>query len=615
MIMGKRLGDYEVLSELGRGGFATVYRARGPQGETVAVKVLTERATDDAYSRFAREERLLEALGEAEGFVPILATGVSEYGPFFVMPLLPGGTLRDRLEKQGTLEYEEALQLGRALATSIGWAHERGIVHRDLKPENILFAKDGRALIADLGIAKHFKKGSTTNSVSESITEQGVFLGTAHYMAPEHMDDSKSVGPRADVFALGALLYECVIGTPPFAGRNIQETIARITKGEYRRILEVKPETPLDLAYPIGTAINTNAQLRYENGFAFAQALGARIPQRARIQTTVQENPNPKRRRRSPVLWVLPVLLGGVMLLAGHGAPKPAPNGLAAVPSAATPAPPSTPKKPVVAKGWFGEPLPEGLQQTMKRPVYIFDTKKGLEIEFVYVPPGDFFMGAINGGQHEKPIHTHPMPRGYYIARTEVTWDQYRAFCRATGHALPEFPSWPITGMHPVVNVTWHDAKAFCDWSGLALPTEPEWEKAARGGEGTRHWPWGDSWTDGAANILDTSCPEIGDPGAKETVTDGYPYTAPVGSFARDTSPYRAVDMAGNVAEWTADRYSPEIYLEYSNGRVDPPTTGGHHVVRGGSWKESRFCATATFRGVFELVVLRTHIGFRPVLR
>ena len=111
----------------------------------------------------------------------------------------------------------------------------------------------------------------------------------------------------------------------------------------------------------------------------------------------------------------------------------------------------------------------------------IYDTSKGLELEMVYVPPGDFFMGAIHGGQHEKPLHTHPMDHGYYIARTEVTWEMYERFCLATNHVRPQHPAWPFTDAHPVVNVTWFDAKACCDWMGLALPTEAEWEKAARG--------------------------------------------------------------------------------------------------------------------------------------
>lgn len=597
MVKAMRLGDYEVLGELGRGGSARVYRGRGPDGAIVAIKLLPGVAGHDAYSRFAREQRLLAGLGEAEGFVPLIGTGVSESGPFFVMPLLPGGTLRDRLEA-GRVDNEGTVQLARQLATAIGWAHERGIVHRDLKPENILFTHDRRPLIADLGIAKHFIDATTR---SESITEEGSFLGTPAYMAPEQMDCSKTVDPRADVYALGALLYECLTGKPPFEGTTIQELVACVTKGDYKRVQDVCKDAPLDLVHPIGIALNHKPEFRYENGFAFAHALGVRLPQRARLHPTNQELPR-RRPRRSPVLWAGPLLLIGGALLAGHGAPAPAPRD-AATTSVSTTASPTAPRiNAVVAKGWFGEPLPERVRVGGERPLYIFDTKKGLEIELVYVPPGDFFMGAINGGPQEKPLHTHAVKRGFYMGHTEVTWGQYLTFCRASQHREPARPTWPTTVAHPVVNVSWRDATAFCEWAGLSLPTEPEWEKAARGGADTRQWPWGEEWSPGKANVLDTT-------------NDGARCTAPVGSFRQGISPYGALDMAGNVFEWTADHYDAAIYLAYSNGRTDPPTSGQAHTIRGGGWNDSRFNATTTFRLGCQPDSMGEHIGFRAALR
>ncbi len=596
-----RLGEYEVLGELGRGASARVFRARGPGGEVVAVKLLAGAAPHASFARFAREERLLASLGEPEGFVPLLATGISEQGPFFVMPLLEGGTLRARLAN-GTLGCEDTLQLGRRLATAVGWAHERGIVHRDLKPENILFTKDGRPLIADLGIAKHF---NATTSQSDSITERGAFLGTPSYMAPEQMDCSKSVDARADVFALGAVLYECLTGRAPFEGETIHETVARVTKGHCERVEQVRKDTPLDLSHAIGVALNVDAALRYEDGFSFAHALGARLPQRARLQPTVQESPR-RPKRRSPVLWLLPVIFLGVALLAGHqGPPQPsggeAPVGTAVVTSTITAPGPKT--KVPAAKGWFGEPMPPGLRLGEVRPVYVFDTKKGLELELVYVPPGEFFMGAINGGQQEKPLHMHLAPRGYYIGRTEVTRRQYGSFCRLANRTQPT-PERPITDMHPMNFVSWYDATAFCEWSGVELPTEVEWEHAARGDD-ARQWPWGDEWPSHAANVLDVS----------DANTPTTSYTMPVGSFPNDVAPCGAVDMSGNVAEWCAEWFDPSIYLAYSNGRLDPPSSGRTRVLRGGQWDQGRFSATTTFRGYAAPEGSARHIGFRVVLR
>src|SRR5581483_6617739 len=244
---------------------------------------------------------------------------------------------------------------------------------------------------------------------------------------------------------------------------------------------------------------------RYANGFDFATSLGARLPQHARLASTVQERP-PRRRPPAPLLALVPLVpllvVGILIALHRSPAPEPAKRDVAPVPSQA-------PRVVPVALGWSGEKMPPGMRKGAEKPVYVFDTGKGIEIELVYVPPGDFYMGAINGDQTEKPLHTHSVPYGYYVARTEVTWANYLSFCRATGHATPVRPEWAVSDQHPVVNVTWFDARAFCEWTSMALPTEPEWEKAARGSSDPRQWPWGDEWSNDAANILDSSSPVL----------------------------------------------------------------------------------------------------------
>ncbi|MBI3725165.1 serine/threonine protein kinase, partial [bacterium] len=167
-----RIGDYEIVSEVGHGGMGIVYRARSKEGRPVAIKLL--RSRHESLARFEREQRLLALFGEREGFVPLLDAGSSPGGPYIVMPLIEGGTLADRL-RRGALGVDETIALGRALAEAVARAHERGIVHRDLKPANVLFTGDGpggtsraRPLVADLGLAKHFQKDAPDAAASRS---------------------------------------------------------------------------------------------------------------------------------------------------------------------------------------------------------------------------------------------------------------------------------------------------------------------------------------------------------------------------------------------------------------------------------------------------------------
>jgi tetratricopeptide (TPR) repeat protein len=268
-----RIGPYEVVSTLGQGGMGVVYAARSPEGHEVAVKVLHQKAGDD-LARFERERRLLASLGEPDGFVPLLDAGTTAAGPYLVMPLLTGGTLRKRLEA-GPLGIEETVGLGRSLAAALGAAHARGVVHRDLKPENILFTAAGLPLVADLGLAKHFDPGAPGASQSVSLSVDGALRGTAGYMAPEQMADARSVAGPADVFALGVILYECLAGEPPFLGDGLVEVLATVAAGRFEPLRSRHPEVPAWLASVIERALSHAAWDRFPDGLALGRALAA----------------------------------------------------------------------------------------------------------------------------------------------------------------------------------------------------------------------------------------------------------------------------------------------------------------------------------------------------
>jgi tetratricopeptide (TPR) repeat protein len=319
-----KIAAYEVLDELGRGGMGAVYRVRGPDGREAALKVLV--GTDRGrFARFERERRLLASLGESEGFVGLLDAGVSGEKAWLLMPLVPGGTLRQRL-MAGPLGVEETIALGEALATALGRAHERGIVHRDMKPENVLFTAQGHPLLADLGLAKHFDRTGVGASQSVALTVSGEVKGTAGYMAPEQLERAASAGPPADVFSLGAVLHECLTGRPAFQGGSVLEVLSRLASGTVPPI--GRPGVPAWLEAALARALATDPRARFATGAAFASAL----------RRTVKAPP-----RRSPLA---PLLLGGVL-----GA------GVLAIfvlaPSAATP------NKPLALPGKSQRPPPD----------------------------------------------------------------------------------------------------------------------------------------------------------------------------------------------------------------------------------------------------------------
>ena len=194
----------------------------------------------------------------------------------------------------------------------------------------------------------------------------------------------------------------------------------------------------------------------------------------------------------------------------------------------------------------------------------------------VYVPAGAFTMGtdlsdipeALQGGFKNAPKHMVTLS-GYWIYKNDVTVAEYKAFCQATGRAMPEAPIWGWKANHPMENVTWADASAYAQWAGVSLPTEAQWEKAARGTDG-RAYPWGNKW--------DASrC-------ANSAGSNHLSSTKPSGSYPSGASPYGCLDMAGNVWQWCADWYDENHYNSAPSTNPTGPASGAARVLRGGSW-------------------------------
>jgi len=216
------LGDrYEVESQVGRGGMAAVYRARTrSDGTIVAVKVLDpDLAGSVGADRFLREIRIASNL-KHPGILPLLDSGSKGTTLCYVMPFVDGESLRDRLTRESPLPIAEAIRIALEVGDALAYAHAQGVIHRDIKPDNIMLSA-GRALVSDFGIARAIDQAGT-----EKLTETGLAVGTPTYMSPEQWLGGKVDG-RSDLYALGCMLFEMLVGEPPFTGPTPQVIMAR----------------------------------------------------------------------------------------------------------------------------------------------------------------------------------------------------------------------------------------------------------------------------------------------------------------------------------------------------------------------------------------------------
>jgi tetratricopeptide (TPR) repeat protein/TolB-like protein len=221
-------GRYRIEREIGQGGMATVYLAHDLRHDRpVALKVLKpEIASFVGVDRFLREIRITARLNHPH-ILPLLDSGEVSGDPaasptlFYVMPLVEGESLRDRLNREKQLPLDTALEITRDVADALAFAHGFGVIHRDIKPENILLP-GGRAVVTDFGIAR-----AVTASDEQKLTETGLAIGTPGYMSPEQAAGESLLDARSDIFSLGCVLYEMIAGQPPFTGPTAQAVLAR----------------------------------------------------------------------------------------------------------------------------------------------------------------------------------------------------------------------------------------------------------------------------------------------------------------------------------------------------------------------------------------------------
>ena len=265
-------GRYTIGREIGRGGMAIVYLARDVRhGRNVALKVLRpELAATLGPDRFLQEIRLAAGLAHPH-ILPLHDSGEADGCLFYVMPYVPGESLRDRLEREGQLPLVEALAIAREIADALGYAHQAGVVHRDIKPENILL-QAGHAVVSDFGIARAISAAG-----SRRVTAVGTTVGTPDYMSPEQAAGAGPIDGRSDIYSLGCVLFEMLAGTPPAALTPPEGPAAGPLRPRDRlaELVALRPSVPPTVAGVVARMLAPAPGDRFATGAEAAEALAA----------------------------------------------------------------------------------------------------------------------------------------------------------------------------------------------------------------------------------------------------------------------------------------------------------------------------------------------------
>ncbi len=577
--------------------------------------------------------------------IGMLEASKGTFVPYMVLEWLEGATLEavltdDRAQSLPHRTIDEAVHLLEPVAEALALAHRKGIAHRDVKPQNIFVIGDPRGeatlKLLDFGIAKVVQDAQKMAGTFAKTSGQ-VTSFTPAYGAPEQFSRSNgATGPWTDVFALALIVAEVVTGRDPLEGDDylqlavasanpasrptpralgavVSDSVESVLKkavaikpidrwqtaGEFwaalrralamapmRAITDMSPVSVRAVTAPASHVIGTAATVVSPSDPEPA-ALG--LPPSSRDSTsTTGRKPGASKMGLFVGLGAGAVaLIGGAAFFLGprHGSPPSgAPTPIAPIASVAAPAASASAAMAPAAKG-----CPEGMIQ---------------------IPGGSFFMGSDEGLPFEKPAHQVKL-EPFCIDEFEVTVARYKACsdagsCKRAGTTnvwssitdkdrkafdpLCNIRDPEGRAKHPVNCVDWEMADKFCREQSGRLPTEAEWEFAARGPDG-RKYPWGDD--DPAAMHLNACGKECVAWGAKNgveekamyDVDDGFPNTAPVGSFPKGASRYGVQDVVGNVWEWVADWYG-----EYTAGEVKAPKgpeSGDERVIRGGAWNGS----------------------------
>jgi serine/threonine protein kinase len=279
---GARLGPYEVLSSIGAGGMGEVYKARDTRlDRIVAIKVLPEHLSSKPQlrERFEREARAVSSLNHPH-ICTLHDVGQQDGTDYLVMEYLEGETLAQRLKK-GPLPLDQALRYAVEIAGALDHAHRHGVVHRDLKPGNIMLTRTG-AKVLDFGLAKVGAGFKPAQAETQTLTEEGVIMGTLQYMAPEQLE-GKEADARTDIFAFGAVVYEMVTGKRAFEASSQASLIVAIMERQVPPISALQPVSPPALERVVKKCLAKDADQRWQSSADLADELSWITGQHAEV--------------------------------------------------------------------------------------------------------------------------------------------------------------------------------------------------------------------------------------------------------------------------------------------------------------------------------------------
>src|SRR5213596_37607 len=266
----KALGDrYTVITAVGRGGNACIFGAYDEQGQKVAIKVLhPELAVSVAADRFLREIRYASQLNHPH-IARLLDSGETDYLLWFVMPFVPGETLRQVVRRERMLPIDRAVRVATEVLDALGHAHERGLAHRDIKPDNIVLSAEGSgAILVDFGIAR-----AIAHSGEDRVTRSGFVVGTEEYMSPEQAGGSPDIDGRTDIYSLGVVLFEALAGRPPFAAASAAAVLDMQQHAPAPDLRKLRRDVPRALSDAVMKALSKAREARWQTAAEMRHAL------------------------------------------------------------------------------------------------------------------------------------------------------------------------------------------------------------------------------------------------------------------------------------------------------------------------------------------------------